>query len=36
MFNGAMGIARDAPVEDIEFSEEDDDEEEETPSSDNK
>lgn len=29
MFNGAMGIARDAPIEDIEFS--DDDNEEETP-----
>lgn len=35
MFNGAMGIARDAPVEEIEFSEEDDDEEE-TPSTENK
>jgi len=32
MFNGAMGIARDAPIEDIEFSEEDD--EEETPKAD--
>jgi len=28
MFNGAMGIARDAPVEDIEFGDDDDEEEE--------
>lgn len=27
MFNGAMGLARDAPVEDIEFSDDDEDEE---------
>jgi hypothetical protein len=33
MFNGAMGIARDAPIEEIEFSD-DDDEEEETPAAD--
>jgi hypothetical protein len=32
MFNGAMGIARDAPTEEIEFSDDDEDEEEETPS----
>lgn len=31
MFNGAMGIARDAPIEEIEFSDDDDEEEEETP-----
>lgn len=35
MFNGAMGISRDAPVEEIEFSDDDDDEEEETPSTEN-
>jgi len=33
MFNGAMGIPRDAPVEEVEFSEEDD-EEEPTPDTD--
>lgn len=27
LFNGAMGIPRDAPIEDIEFAEEDDEEE---------
>jgi hypothetical protein len=29
MFNGAMGIPKDAPIEDIQFSLEEDDEEEE-------
>jgi len=29
LFNGAMGIPKDAPIEDIEFTQEDDDDEEE-------
>lgn len=35
MFNGAMGISRDAPVEEIEFSDDDEEEEEETPDNEN-